>query len=154
MKIYTSYFYKLRFMKPYMIPLSTALWDPKYFHDFKGPQHKFLDKNGVWNGLRATPFVPGAQCEGLCHGPQGCKCKPDDCAFLKAYYDQLCALDFNEMKGRIESLAFRAKNLSGFKEEPVIIFLFYEKPDNPCSERRPFQRWMREHGVEVEEWTN
>lgn len=28
MKIYTSYFYMIRFMKPNMIPLSTAKWDP------------------------------------------------------------------------------------------------------------------------------
>lgn len=32
MKIYTSYFYQIRFFKPNMIPLSTAKYDPSWFH--------------------------------------------------------------------------------------------------------------------------
>lgn len=39
MKIYTSYFYMVRFMKPYMIPLSTAKFDPAWFHKELG--HKY-----------------------------------------------------------------------------------------------------------------
>ena len=31
MEFYTSYFYKIRFMKPYMIPLSTAVFNPKWY---------------------------------------------------------------------------------------------------------------------------
>ena len=46
MQIMTSYFYQVRFMKPNMIPLSTALSDPQWFH--KGTYDKtiqFKDKN-------------------------------------------------------------------------------------------------------------
>lgn len=32
MKILISYFYQIRFFKPNMIPLSTAAFDPKWFH--------------------------------------------------------------------------------------------------------------------------
>lgn len=34
MKFYTSYFYKLRFFTPNMLPFSTAKWDPKWYHNF------------------------------------------------------------------------------------------------------------------------
>ena len=43
----TSYFYQIRNFKPNMIPLSTALWDPKWFHKNKGHSFQFKDKNGV-----------------------------------------------------------------------------------------------------------
>ena len=59
MEIYTSYFYQVRFMKPYHIPLSTAVWDPKWFHANRGQDYHFKDKNGVYNGLRAPVFAPG-----------------------------------------------------------------------------------------------
>ena len=36
MKIMTSYFYAIRFFKPNMIPISTAKWDPKWYHQNKG----------------------------------------------------------------------------------------------------------------------
>lgn len=32
MKFYISYFYAVRFMKPNTVALSTAMWDPKWFH--------------------------------------------------------------------------------------------------------------------------
>ena len=48
MKIMTSYFYQIRFFKPYMIPLSTAKWDPKWFHRNQGQNYQFKDKNGEW----------------------------------------------------------------------------------------------------------
>ena len=59
MKVYTSYFYKIRFFKPNMIPISTAIWDPKWYHQNQGSDHWFIDKNGVINGLRAPVFAPG-----------------------------------------------------------------------------------------------
>ena len=59
MKIYTSYFYKIRFFKPNMIPISTAMWDPKWYHANQKQDHWFVDKNGVINGLRASVFAPG-----------------------------------------------------------------------------------------------
>lgn len=153
MKVYTSYFYQLRFFKPYMIGLSTAMWDPKWFHNGKGQKWKFKDQHGVWNGLRADPLVPGPICNNLCHGREVCKdAGPDKCEFLAKYLLQLRNLDCKEIMGRAESLAYRIQAFEGFKEEPVIVFLFHETPKNPCSERWKFIEWLRENGVEVEEW--
>lgn len=59
MKIYTSYFYQVRNFPINTVAFSTAMWDPKWFHDFKDRKYKFKDKRGIWNGLRATPLVPG-----------------------------------------------------------------------------------------------
>jgi hypothetical protein len=84
MKVWTSYFYAVRFMKPWHIPVSTAVSDPAWFHDFKGKQHVFVDKRGVLNGLRSEKLKPGNACEGLCRG-RPCNDVPETCGFLEAY---------------------------------------------------------------------
>ena len=153
MKIYTSYFYMVRFMKPYMIPLSTAKYDPAWFHQNLGYRHQWKDKNGVWNGLRASEFAPGPVCEGLCEGLNNCSEKnPNSCLFLNAYRYQLSQLDYNDIIKRCENIANHVKEYEQFKEEPVIILLVHEAKDNPCSERKPIQEWFASHGKEVIEW--
>ena len=53
MKIKISYFYHVRNLKQYQIPVSTAVWDPKWFHENTGNnKHIFIDKRGVVNGVR------------------------------------------------------------------------------------------------------
>ena len=48
MRILVSYFYHVRHFKPYMIPFSTAVWDPAWYHNFnKCHNYTYLDKNGV-----------------------------------------------------------------------------------------------------------
>lgn len=149
----TSYFYQIRNMKANYIPLSTAVWDPKWFHQNKGHSFQWKDKNGVWNGLRAEPFVPGQACEGLCRGPETCMAySPQVCAFLKTYYRQLEELDFQEILDRFERLAKQIQDVENFPEEPVIVLIFHEKYDNPCSERWPVQRWFKNHGYEITEF--
>ena len=58
MKLAISYFYKIRFFQPWMIPISTAAWDPKYYHDNKGKDYLFVDKRGVINGYRYEALAP------------------------------------------------------------------------------------------------
>ena len=153
MKIYTSYFYQVRFMKPYMIPLSTAYFDPKWFFDFKKQGYVWKDKNGVYNGLRAPMFAPGPMCEGLCRGSEDCDThNPNECLFLKTYRYQLDKLDYEDILKRCKRIADKIKNLEKFEEEPIIIFLVHEAPQNPCSERRVIQEWFASHGMEIEEW--
>ena len=49
-----------------MIPVSTAMWDPKWFHDFTGDEdYIFKDKRGIYNGIRASIFLMTSVCEGL-----------------------------------------------------------------------------------------
>ena len=141
-------------MKPYMIPFSTAVWDPKWYHQDKHQQWHFIDKNGVLNGARAESLVPGPTCEGLCRGPERCSSKdPNSCPFLKAYYQQLNKLDFTNLIDKIHLSAAMVQNELKFTEEPIVILIFHEIPTNPCSERWMVQKWFKENGYELEEFT-
>ena len=140
-------------MKPYMIPLSTACFDPKWFHQNKSQEYVWKDKNGVYNGLRAPVFAPGPLCEGLCRGLEVCATSSaQSCLFLKTYRYQLDQLDFNDVLQRCERIGKYIQSLENFPEEPVIMLLVHEAPQNPCSERRVIQEWFAANGKEVREW--
>ena len=158
MKFYTSYFYQVRFFTPNMIPISTAKWDPKWFHDFQDNKYVFLDKRGVCNGLRADPFVLGEEYwknleESHNECTKDCPHDSNNCEFMKSYYNYLNTLDFDNIKARCENLALRIQNKMGFKEEPIIVLLVHEKADCPCAERPVIWRWFRDHNVEITEWS-
>lgn len=149
MEIYTSYFYQVRFFHPHFIPLSTAKWDPKWFHDFQPQRHTFVDKRGVINGLRADPFVPD-DCGDSCR-----ECRfgdPANCDFMQRYRCQLSHLDFNEMMQRFESIAKRVKKVNHYISDPIIILLVHEAPTNPCSERIVIQDWFKGFNYPIKEW--
>ena len=157
MKIYISYFYKVRFMKPNTIALSTAVWDPKWFHDNRSQKYTFTDKNGVVNGLRAEPFMPGRDCDGLCIGEEGvgriCDGNPLGCKFLETYYRQLCGLDPSDIKNRFLALGKKIAERQGFNpEECEYVLLVHEAPQKKCSERYVLQRWLIENGFETAEY--
>lgn len=152
MQIQTSYFYQVRFMKPNMIPLSTAKWDPKWFHQNKGQSYQFKDKRGVWNGLRAEPFVPGDSCDGLCRGRKYCENDPDICPFLKEYRHQLDQLNFDSIIERFEKLGKIIQADEGFTEEPILVLLVHESYSNPCSERWVIQDWFQDHNFPIHEF--
>lgn len=140
-------------MKPYMIPLSTAIWDPHWYHQNKGQGYVWKDKNGVYNGLRAAVFAPGPLCENLCRGKENCETgDPHSCLFLNTYRYQLDQLDYDDVIARCERMGNYIKSLEQFDEEPVVILLVHEAKDNPCSERRVIQEWFAAHGKEVVEW--
>lgn len=156
MRLYTSYFYQIRFFEPNMIPISTAIWDPKWFHDFQGARHIYVDKRGVINGVRAEALRPGPGLEGTCAGREGhapwCEHDPSKCSFLRGYMAQLIKLDCNDYARRLENLGIKLKRLAGFRGEPVIVLIVYESPSNPCSERATLQRWFSMYGHEISEW--
>ena len=149
----TSYFYQIRFFTPNMIPLSTAVWDPKWFHANRGQDYHFKDKNGVWNGLRAEPFMPGEMCNGLCQGKEVCDIKdPDKCLFLKTYKYQLNQLNYDEIISRFERMGNFIQELEGFEEESILVLIVHEAYNNPCSERWVIQDWFKEHGYDIKEF--
>ena len=153
MQILTSYFYQIRFMQPNYIPLSTAVWDPGWFYDYKYQGYQWKDKNGVWNGLRAEPFVPGPQCQNLCRGPEYCQTgDPYSCDFLQAYRKQLNQLDIHDIIKRIYSIGQEIKKVEQFEEEPIVVFIFHEAFTNLCSERWVVRNWFIEHGYEIKEF--
>ena len=148
MKIYTSYFYKIRFFKPNMIPISTALWDPKWYHQGKGQDHWFIDKNGVINGLRAPVFAPTVEAECMiCDHTHY-----NECGFLRNYTKQLSLLDFSDIMARTERLCEMVRSQTHFEGEPIAVFIVHESPDNPCSERAAIQEYFRSNGIQCEEW--
>lgn len=154
MKFYTSYFYNIRFFDSYMIPMSTAVWDPGWFHQFKGKKHIWKDANGVYNGIRIEELNP-EKCNA-----HGCPCefqKTDQgykyCRFLREYKEGLNKIDFDKLIYDCTKLANYIKEKDKLLFTPAIVFIFHESPDNPCSERVPVQELFKSHGIEITEWS-
>ena len=101
--------------------------------------------------MRCPPLRPNETCNGLCDGHCNPK-HPKDCKFLQVYRKQLDAIDFNTFIEHLSDLRARLcvdfPNFSDFD----FAFIFFEKYDNPCSERWPVQDWFRAHGLKIEEW--
>lgn len=148
MKIYTSYFYMVRFFLPYQIPISTAVWDPKWFHDFKDQNYVWKDKNGVWNGIRMEELNP-KNCN-ACGCPCGLKLKdPLHCKFITTYREGLSKINFKDLYECLE----KTGELLKFEDyESEIMLLVHEAPDNPCSERLAIQELFKDNGIDVCEW--
>ena len=146
MKFYTSYFSQIRHFKPYQLAFSTAIWNPAFF------RNEHIDSQGRLIGLRANPFIPGPICKNDCRGPEKCLVTPNECLFLKHYYMQLSRLNFNEIVAKFEEIARKVQQDLGFKEEPEIVLIVYEAPDNPCSERVVIQKWFKENGINIQEY--
>lgn len=155
MKIIISYFYQIRFFKPNMIPVSTAMWDPKWYHEFKEQKHIFKDKNGVYNGIRDNSLHPGNWFSDDCAGPERCALygtKPENCYFLKRYRQQLDEINFDKKIKSFELLAQKIQEKEKFKEEPIIVLIVHETPKSPCSERVVLQEWFKDNGYILEEF--
>lgn len=151
MKFYTSYFYMIRFFTPDIIPISTARFDPKWYHEGKRNDHGFYDKNHVLNGLRMEALAPSLRISSECGG-HDCTKSPDSCEFIKEYRKQIEALNIDDV---IKVLTRYAKSyclINRIKKEPSVAFIFHEAPDNPCSERWVIQQWFRDHGIKIEEY--
>jgi len=152
MKLAISYFYQIRNFKRNMIPVSTAVWDPKWYHNFQDSQFTFLDKRGIVNGLRCEELHGDETCQGLCFGKENCECKdPSKCEFLKAYRQQLEKMNLNAFLERANKSAKRIQEQLKFSEEPIIVLIVYETPTNPCSERQVLIDYFNSHNIECKE---
>lgn len=153
MKFKVSYFARIRKFAPNEIPVSTAMWDPKWFHPNRQPKGVYLDKRNVINGLRVDPFVPGY---GGCDGPRECGWEPEKCTFMDKYRHQLSALNWGDIQSRFEDLERRLKeryeHLAQYPEL-TFVFIVYEKPDNECSERVAIREWFENMGYSLPEWS-
>lgn len=152
MYLYTSYFYQIRFFKPYMIPFSTAVWDPKWYHDFKSQNYNFLDRNGVINGLRLKNFMPGEECDDLCRGIEVCPTRdPEQCPFLKVYEKQLRQLSKEKVEAYFNKVCKQIAETLQLNREAMPILIVHEAPSNPCSERRIIHKVMNSIGIPTTE---
>lgn len=151
MKLALSYFYQIRNFKRYMIPVSTAVWDPQWFHIDKTTKI-FKDKNKVYNGIRFEELKPDNTCKDLCRGKDKCNIRdPKKCLFLKNYRIQLEKLNFENLKRKCEILANNIQKIEKFEEEPIIVFMVYETFTNKCSERNTLLEVFNKHGLNIEE---
>ena len=142
MKLYISYWAQVRNFPKNLVGLNTTIWPPKW-------RPLGQDARGVLV-VDCPPLKPGEECEGLCTG----KCNPkhpNDCQFLNTYYEQLKKIDFNKFMFTMQRLH---NNICENEKLDDIDFaiIVYEKYDNPCSERWPILKWLKENGVEIEEW--
>ena len=152
MKVATSYFYQIRFFKPNMIPVSTAIWDPKWYYQKNGRTRTYKDSRGIYNGIRAEFLNPsGIPADAECRGTNGCRFVGSYCPFLEAYKNKLNSLDFNIVMSKLQGVADKIQNAEGFEEEPIIVLMVHEKPGVSCSERATIQEYFKSHGVECEE---
>lgn len=149
MKLYTSYFAQIRNMPSTMLPMSTAMFPPKWFVEPKPEYWRnssyynghriYTDGKGRINGMVFDELVPKSACE--------CPCSlrmPANCAFLRTYRRQLDAIDVEAFKAKCKAVAEQ------FNKN--ICILFFEKPDNACSERVVFKQWCKDNCIEVEEF--
>lgn len=150
MKIKISYFYNVRFFKPNQIPVSTALFDPKWYHEFKSQNHTFRDKNNVINGVRLDILSP-TTCDGMCYGTKtekrgkGCTEDSNTCLFIKTYKEQLDQLDFDLIMSELQKI------LDQYNGDEIIL-LVHEATYNLCSERKSIVELFKKHNIEVKEF--
>ena len=146
MKFKITYFYMLRFLKPNQIPISTALWDPKWYNrDGK----VYVNDKGVIFGLKCPPLSPQECTPGCCP----CNNKtPGKCKFIQEYMESLRKLNFLEIRQGLENIAREVQGFMGFTEDPEIVLVVYETPNNPCSERGSLIQWFLENNVNLEEY--
>lgn len=149
--MYITYFYNVRNLPNNFVPFSTAVYDPRWFHEDRGPKHTFLDKRGVVNGLRCNPLVPDGTCNNLCHGPTSCSQGAPDCVFLQKYREQVQKVDLVALTDRMKSVCDQlSKKLLIPNMEPIL--LVYEAKDNPCSERIVLKEEFGRQGIELVEF--
>lgn len=147
MRIYTSYFYQIRHFPPDLVPLSTAVWAPKWF---KKNNRQYKDSRGVINGIEARIFAPiDSHCL-QCTNDMKVTIAGDNCPFKYFYRKQLDALDFCWVWGKFIELAKRIKEKEGF--DPDFALMLHEAPGNICSERSVIQDWFKDNGNPIWEW--
>ena len=144
MKFYISYFYKIRFFPKNLIPISTAICDPKWYHNNNDNNYVFRDKRGVINGIRCLHLSPYLIESNSCSNCD--KSKSPNCEFIDEYYNYLKSLDFNFV---LEAIT---KGVKALAPDGNACLMVYETPDNMCSERWALMKWFNENGVELEEW--
>lgn len=147
MQVMISYFYQIRFFTPNIIPLSTAMYDPKWYHDFRSQDYHFRDRNGVFNGFKITQLIPQHFDETTECTSGKCSMNPPNCTFLQAYLAQLRQIDCRKFISDLEERSIHLLNSHNISGEPVIAFIVHEAPSKVCSERIIIDQWLTENHI-------
>ena len=109
----------------------------------------------MWNGIRLEILNPSHCCSIL--PPECVLCgterHPESCSFLKDYREGLDKIGFEELMCYLNGIGDHFKQLEKFDEEPEIILIVHEAPNNPCSERVPLQDYFLSNNIELKEWS-
>lgn len=165
---YTSYFYQIRNFSKNTIPLSTARWDPIWYHaNTRNDNFTFIDKRGITNGLKFNLFIPNdfekeAFKKNIDFKPCGknCKMTVDNCDFMREYRNQLSNIKFEDFEKEIKNILNKEIVLNNAIKEAIynfennlnICFIVFESSNNPCSERIPIQEFFFKNGKDIKEW--
>lgn len=155
MKVYLSDFYQIRNMPSNYVPLSTAIYDPKWYHKNQGNNFVFVDRRGVLNGLRVEWLNPQSVDANGCPCPFIKKGLNGKCKFLLEYEKGLHNLskDFlNLVFKKFLKVAAQYLSHEDYLKGLHPVLIFHEAPDNPCSERWPLKSYLSDLGYEVEEF--
>lgn len=127
MKYSITYFYNVRFFKPNQIPVSTAVWDPKWYHNNTGNQDFcFVDKRGVINGIKEEKLSP-SQIDAPCGKDCIYRAEVPNCCFLRDYRNYLQTVDFTYLLNEFNRVAADVFKLTHYEGEPEIVLLVHEK---------------------------
>jgi len=148
-QVYTSYFYQIRNFKKNYIPISTAKWDPSWYHQGGGHQYVYKDKRGIYNGIRIESFPYNID-ETIACNPN-CNKDYKNCSFLKEYSKELDKIDFNRFMTDLEVLLLNIKHIEKQEKDLIPVFIVYETPSNKCSERQCIIDWFNRNGVKCKE---
>ena len=139
-----------------MIPVSTAIWDPGWYHDFtRDYNYIFKDKRGIVNGIRYLPIIECGKAASGCTGPGSCRYAPTApaCPFLESYRANLEQLNINTLIDDFNYLASAYQKHENINDEITIVLIVYETPKNPCSERGALIDYFTSKGNECKELT-
>lgn len=154
MKIFITNYYNIRFFSPNMIPIATSIDWPYWLR--KNKPKLYLDERNVIIGIKEEKFSCGFLFDELtekCQKNCPYKSKVPNCEFMIKYYEHLKTLDFNEMIKEFERVAGEVYKINHYDNEPIIVLMVYESPTCNCAERPCIQRWFKDNGYELKEWT-
>jgi hypothetical protein len=153
--ICTAYFSQIKYFYNNDIPISVMNFDPRWYHNgMMTQEEQFIDSRGIYNGLRCDPLIPSEDWLYTCMSPKWCKETPQTCQFCKLYYNQLSALNFNELMFRFSNLAENMKQLLMLQRHPRICLMFSESQYRPCGQKYIIEKWFHENGKEILNYKN
>lgn len=167
-KFYISYFYKIRFMKPNMLPLSTATFDPGWYHQNGFKCVQWINNNGVLIGCRWDELsldhniyyneliTKELDCESF-NKQYDCKekfKKYQSCPFMNVYKKYLLQhglKDFNEFVARIQGYVNFINKKYNLNVDTVVLIV-HEPSSVLCGERPVLRQIFEENGYKLPEW--
>jgi len=130
MNFYIGYFQQIKSMSDNILPISTAIWQPKWL-----PKDKYV----VMEELSPRYINHHSDCKGCT------KDKYLSCEFLKEYKEYIYSLNIRNILNKINTLLFMTDYID-------VCFMVYELPDNPCSERHILKKWFEDNGIPIRDF--